>query len=199
MTENWKAALAAGALAASSLVSPSDVDAADTKKEPTISIKNSTGSPESYISQFENNKGNKSGGWNDSLKKWFPHKSYEGGSDTIAYGHKILPGENFKNGLSDSEALSLLRKDISKKEAVAKKNIPKYDSLPQDVKNAVLNALYRGDMGPKTISHINNDKWYDAAKEYLNHAEYRKEKTRGSSIAKRMESNALQFLKMHKK
>jgi len=44
--------------------------------------------------------------------KWLPHKSYEGGSPTIAYGHKLKRGEDFSNGISEREALNLLHQDI---------------------------------------------------------------------------------------
>ena len=39
-------------------------------------------------------------GWNETEKKWYPHKSVEGGSPTIAYGHKLKRGESFSKGLS---------------------------------------------------------------------------------------------------
>jgi hypothetical protein len=45
---------------------------------------------------------------------WFPHKSFEGGSDTIAYGHKIQSGEDFSAGITDAQAEELLKKDIEK-------------------------------------------------------------------------------------
>ena len=44
--------------------------------------------------------------------KWYPHKSVEGGTDTIAYGHKLHSGENFSHGITDAQALDLLKKDI---------------------------------------------------------------------------------------
>ena len=34
----------------------------------------------------ENKHNDTLGGWNQSQQKWYPHKSIEGGSDTIAYG-----------------------------------------------------------------------------------------------------------------
>ena len=61
------------------------------------------------LKHYENSMNNPKGGYNKKYGKWYPHHSIEGGSDTIAYGHKILPNENFKNGLTDSEAIQLLK------------------------------------------------------------------------------------------
>lgn len=140
------------------------------------------------IKQFENSTKNPKGGYNKVKKLWFPHKSIEGGSDTIGYGHKIQKNEDFSKGISDSDAIKLLEKDINKKIDVAKKYIKTFDSLPLTVRIATINALYRGDMGPKTMKLLSQNKFGDAAKEYLNHAEYRSTKNRG--VKNRMDWNA---------
>ena len=64
-----------------------------------------------YIKSVEN-AGKK--GFDKKKNLWFPHKSFEGGSDTIGYGHKIQPGENFGKGITDAQAESLLIKDLQK-------------------------------------------------------------------------------------
>jgi hypothetical protein len=143
------------------------------------------------VKRFENSVDNPRGGYNKAKKLWFPHKSLEGGSDTIAYGHKIQKGENFSKGLSDADALKLLEKDVGKKLNVAKSQIKNFDTLPLTVRIAVLNALYRGDMGPKTMSLLNQNKFADAAREYLNHREYKTTGNKG--VKKRMEWNATVF------
>jgi hypothetical protein len=143
------------------------------------------------IKQFENNINSPTGGYNKNLKKWFPHKSLEGGSDTIAYGHKIQKGEDFSKGITDAEAIKLLEKDIESKIKYAQRNIKNFDALPLTIKLATINALFRGDMGPKTMSLISQNKFGDAAKEYLNHQEYRTTKNRG--VKKRMDWNASVF------
>ena len=143
------------------------------------------------IKRFENSVDNPRGGYNKAKKLWFPHKSLEGGSDTIAYGHKIQPGENFSKGLSDSDALKLLEKDIDKKLKIAKSQMKKFDTFPLAVKIAVINALYRGDMGPKTMILLNQNKFADAAREYLDHREYKTTGNKG--VKKRMEWNAAVF------
>lgn len=51
-------------------------------------------------------------GFDKEKKLWFPHHSIEGGTDTIAYGHKLTADDakngKFKNGISDNEANELL-------------------------------------------------------------------------------------------
>lgn len=143
------------------------------------------------IKQFENNINNPSGGYNKAKKLWFPHKSLEGGSATIGYGHKIQPNENFSKGITDDEAVKLLEKDINKKIDLAKSRVKTFDSLPLTVRIATVNALYRGDLGPKTMKLLSQNKFAEAGKEYLNHGEYRSTKNRG--VKKRMDWNAAVF------
>lgn len=46
--------------------------------------------------------------------KWYPHASVEGGAPTIAYGHKLKPGEisRLSQGITDKEAKELLINDL---------------------------------------------------------------------------------------
>ena len=44
------------------------------------------------IIEVENSKSNPKSGWNAQEQRWYPHKSYEGGADTIAYGIKLSNG-----------------------------------------------------------------------------------------------------------
>jgi hypothetical protein len=62
-----------------------------------------------------------------------------------------------------------------------------FDGMPLTIKLAIINALFRGDMGPKTMRLLSQNKFADAAKEYLNHAEYRSTKNVG--VKKRMDWN----------
>ncbi len=192
-TESWKGALAGGLLGLSTLTGVG-APAVDTNPHRTIQAAHDTTNNVSItdiLIKYENNINNPKGGYNKTLKKWFPHKSVEGGLDTIAYGHKLIKGENFNNGLTDSEAVELLKKDISIKEESAKKLIPKYSKFPQYVKNAIINAMYRGDIGPKTIQLINNNQWDKVSSEYLNNANYKSGSSSGIKI--RMKDNADAF------
>jgi hypothetical protein len=140
------------------------------------------------IKKFENSQENPRGGYNKSKKLWFPHASLEGGSGTIAYGHKIQNGEDFSKGISDDDAMKLLDKDINIKINTAKSHIKGFDQMPLTVRIAVINALYRGDLGPKTMALLASHDFSGAAREYLNHQEYKSTSNRG--VKKRMEWNA---------
>lgn len=148
------------------------------------------------IKAFENNKDNPRGGYNKQLKKWFPHKSLEGGSDTIAYGHKLQSGEDFSKGITDDEALKLLDKDINRTIETAKRFMKNFDSFPLTVKIAIVNAGFRGfgkkgDLGSETMKLLDQNKFAAAAKEYLNHREYKTTSNQG--VKKRMNWNAAVF------
>jgi hypothetical protein len=54
---------------------------------------------------------------------WTPHRSVEGGLKTIAYGHKLQPGEDYSKGLTEKEANKLLQKDYVEHKARAKKHV----------------------------------------------------------------------------
>lgn len=152
------------------------------------------------VMQWENNKAYKPGGWNDKKQRWYPHKSPEGGLPTIAYGHKLTPSDvssdRFKNGISDSDAKELLKNDLFAASLKAARLVPDYKKLPVNVRQGLINAAYRGEIKSKhnTIKLMNAGKWSAAAKEYLNHAEYRN----NPSVRNRMDWNQKQFLSMSK-
>ena len=145
----------------------------------------------SVIKRFENSKDNPRGGFDKNRKKWFPHASVEGGSPTIAYGHKVQRGEDFSKGLTDAEAEDLLVKDIKQKHDALKAKIKSFDTLPITIQIASINAAFRGDLGPKTMALLAQNQFDKAAKEYLNHQEYRS--TKNTGVKKRMEWNAKVF------
>jgi hypothetical protein len=168
-----------------------DIDFSGTAKAEDVASKAAN-----VIIKFENSKDNPKGGYNKQLKRWFPHKSLEGGSDTIAYGHKIQPGENFSKGLTDDEAVKLLNRDINRTIDTAKRFMKNFDSFPLTIKIAIINAGFRGfgkkgDLGPETMKLLSQHKFADAAKEYLNHREYRTTSNQG--VKKRMNWNASVF------
>lgn len=47
----------------------------------------------------------------------FPYKDING-NWTVAYGHLILPGEDFSAGVTEAQGLALLNKDMSKAESI---------------------------------------------------------------------------------
>ena len=194
--EDWRGAVAGGMIGLAAL-SPFTSQATHKHKSnslytPTQQSQSISGkSLVDVLKHYENSFNNPKGGYDKSQSKWFPHHSIEGGSDTIAYGHKILPGENFSRGITDLEATQLLKKDIAAKERLAKSKMPKFDTFPEYVKNAIINAMYRGDLGPKTIKLINANQWDKVSSEYLNNKNY---KSGGyAQIKARMKSNTDAF------
>ena len=174
-------------------VSAKPVQAAPTPTKQVFKTAEPTTSAADVIKKYENSKFNPAGGYDASKGKWYPASSLEGGSDTIAYGHKMLPGEDFSNGLTDTEAISLLNRDISKKEHLAANKIPNFKNFPPYVKTAIINAMFRGDIGLKTIGLINAGQWNKVPSEYLNHTNYTSGNLEG--VKKRMKANADAFEK----
>ena len=135
-------------------------------------------------------------GWNKNKQRWFPHKSFEGGNPTIAYGHKVtdedIRSNRFKNGLTQSEAIELLKNDLFAASQKASGLIDSYQSLPVNVRQALINAAYRGELKStnKTVKLMNSGKWKAAADEYINRADYKS----NSGVRKRMDWNREQFL-----
>ena len=69
--------------------------------------------------------------------------------------------------------------------------------LPLNVILAIMSAVYRGDMGPKTAQLIKDEDWCKVAAEYLDHEGYRNCVANGlSGIKIRMDWNAAQFQSM---
>ncbi len=62
-------------------------------------------------------------GYNKNKKLWFPHKSVEGGLDTLAYGHKLKKGEDFSSGITERDAIKLLLSDLRTAESTSKRDI----------------------------------------------------------------------------
>jgi GH24 family phage-related lysozyme (muramidase) len=72
----------------------------------------------------------------------------------------------------------------------AAKRIVEFDSLPEKVRAELIQAEYRGDLGqsPTAVRLFNEKRYEEAAKEFLNHKEYKTTKMAG--IKRRMEAVA---------
>ena len=134
------------------------------------------------------------------------HKGYL----TVGVGHLVLRGDKAlssvvgkdysdvvrgKLALTDRQMEQLFNIDVKSKINSAQRNIPEFNSYPQYIRNAIVDGFFRGDLsGSKgTLSLINQGKFKEAAKEYLNHAGYKKSKADGTGVAGRMERNAAAF------
>ena len=90
----------------------------------------------------------------------------------------------------------------------AAKITPAYPNLPPNVQEAIFSAVYRGDLSPKhkTAQLIREGKWAEAAKEYLNHGDYKASKKQNQEAGRvvhgvqlRMERNAAAIASMQPK
>ena len=103
---------------------------------------------------------------------------------------------NFDQVLSGQAELSAGQLDqlndyeIDKHLARAKRRLPQFDTYPQEAQFAILDAIYRGDMGKDTTDFINAGNFSEAVEEYLNHRGYQTAVQRGlPGIRRRMEEN----------
>jgi len=96
------------------------------------------------LKELENSIGS---GKNEENGKWYPHESVEGGNKTIAYGHKITNEERdagtFDDGLSEEEAIELLKKDIDEANRKIRVEIDDFDSFPYYLRQELVNSTYR--------------------------------------------------------
>lgn len=122
------------------------------------------------------------------------------GTLTIGYGATKVVYPKLKPGakITPAQAEQLLTKGIADHEAKARRLIPKYDTFPDEVKKAIVNAIYRGDLGPKTIGLINAGKWDKVPTQYLDHPNYTNP-GKLTGVVKRMKSNANAFADYAKK
>ena len=120
----------------------------------------------------------------DELKKreGFMHNTYiptKGDKKTIGYGHTgeyATPG----NYITKQEGGAILKKDIQDKHRQLIAEYPKFESYPEDVKVPLMSSKFRGSFGkkasPNTIDFMNQGRYEEAGKEFLNSDEYRKAK-----------------------
>tara|TARA_R110002050_G_scaffold5579_1_gene24608 strand:+ start:3018 stop:3872 length:855 start_codon:yes stop_codon:yes gene_type:complete len=105
---------------------------------------------------------------------WKPHASYEGGNDTVAYGHKITDEERdagtFDDGITDEEAVELLKKDIDEANRKIRVEINDFDSFPYYLRQELVNSTYRNllNKSPDTLTLINKGDFEGAAVEFIN-------------------------------
>ena len=207
LSEGVKDWLAAGALGLGALTG--NVDAA--KLPPTVPIVQ-TAVKGSEFSLLNKNTSDYISHWEGKRDKVYNDSE---GKPTIGIGHYLNGSEQDRNlfkslfgnavdynkvlngqqKLSSDQIEKLFNVDVKIKEKLASSKINNFNNLPNSVKNAIINALYRGDLGPKTIALMNDGKWDSVAKEYLNHKNAR---TGPEQIKRRMNTNAMAFAQFAK-
>ena len=83
---------------------------------------------------------------------------------TIGYGHLIKPGEDFKNGITEQQAIKLLRSDIAVAERTVQDNITA--QLSQNQYEALVSLAYNIGAGrcknSTVVKYINNPNFHSS-------------------------------------
>ena len=121
-------------------------------------------------------------GWNPKTQLWMPAKAPEkGGGFDIGFGHKIQKGEDFSKGITNEEAIDLMKKDFEKKKKNASKYIDKtygegtFESLPVSKQVLLTDYEYNVKGGIGTFKNfakgvVNDDKDL-MLKEYIRYSD----------------------------
>ena len=83
-----------------------------------------------------------------------------------------------------------LQSNIDERLGQIRQAIPEFDNLPLEARKHLLGSWFRGSLSgsPKTISLLNDGKFEEASKEFLNNDEYRT--TNLGGVRKRMDATA---------
>lgn len=116
------------------------------------------------------------------------------GFPTIGYGHLILKGEDFSNGLTEAEADELLSKDLKRTIADAKSVYDKYNmDAPYEVQKVLVQMVFQ--LGVTKTNTFTNTLKYMANKDYKKSASnmrqslwYKQTPNRVEELAKVLES-----------
>lgn len=131
------------------------------------------------------------------------------GKPTIGIGHLITPESrsifNKVLGISNQEYNDIINKkrkltvdqmyklfyeyDLKEHINRAKSRLPEFDTYPKYIQVALVNAVYRGDLGKNTASLINSGNWAAAANEYIRHPQYNSPKKGLKGVTPRMNKN----------
>lgn len=202
--EGFLSKLASVGLAGMLATGASNSSAADTKtnKPPivsTSSVIDLNGDIHNIIKSYENNKNYPPGGFDKESQKWMIYMDQ--GWPTIAYGHHLskedIEAKVYEGGITDEQADAILKADVEKRKKTIHSFIPKFNRYPKYIQNALILAIYRGDILPKhkTVKLINLGKFKSASVEFLNNDDY----TSGNTgIKKRMLAISNAFLKYSK-
>tara|TARA_R110000823_G_scaffold314801_3_gene444685 strand:+ start:662 stop:1261 length:600 start_codon:yes stop_codon:yes gene_type:complete len=182
LVEDFKSAAAAGMIGLGALVGPSGAQAA---------------APAASISKVDNSFIGKAFEYikdNEGLELK-PYRDASGYS--IGVGHFIMPGEDFSDGIDETQAKELFSKDVLAKIDVAERLFPKYNTYPDYVKIALLDGVFRGDHKSKykTTKLINNGDFKAAARESIRNNDYTTSKANNTGVWKRMLANSSAMLK----
>jgi hypothetical protein len=103
-----------------------------------------------------------------------------------------------RQALTTDQLDTLFQFDYDRKERAVQNSVgAAWDTLPQWVRSAAVNGMFRGDLGPDTRAHMRNNNWGPdesgmnaVAREYANHGNW----DDGGGVAARMRRNQRRFL-----
>lgn len=129
------------------------------------------------------------------LKTYLPTK---GDKLTIGYGHT---GDDVKQGMTwtKEQADKALKSDVEVRVKEITTALPEFNSFSDELRTALFGEWYRGSLvqSKKTRRLINDKKYADAAKEFLNNDEYKNAVKNGrAGIRPRMEKVAEELTKL---
>jgi GH24 family phage-related lysozyme (muramidase) len=130
------------------------------------------------------------------LEKYKPVKTEE--HFTIGYGH-YGPDVDGMGKITKQQAEDLLDKDVTQRVSEINNLMPDFNSFPDSARDAIFSEYYRGSIAqsPKTVKLINEGKYAEAAREFLNNEEYKNANDLGKpGIRPRMERVANELKKM---
>lgn len=120
---------------------------------------------------------------------------------TIGHGRY---SKDIKKGqtITEEDASKFLREDITSRLENVRGSIKDFDSFPESTKESLFSSWFRGSLSgsPKTIGLINDGKFNEASKEFLNNDEYRGRKSgerkRLRGVINRMENTSKELASM---
>lgn len=124
---------------------------------------------------------------------------------SIGYGHLLVDGPTGNisvDRIDKKDAEALLEKDVQVRLKEVNRLLPDFKNFPEDAQQAIFSEYYRGSIGqsPVTRKLINEGKYAEAAKEFLNNKEYiDADKNKMGGIKKRMEAVSNSLMKMSEK
>lgn len=124
---------------------------------------------------------------------------------SIGYGHLLVDGPTGNisvDRIDKKDAEALLEKDVQVRLKEVNRLLPDFKNFPEDAQQAIFSEYYRGSIGqsPVTRKLINQGKYAEAAKEFLNNKEYiDADKNKMGGIKKRMEAVSNSLMKMSEK
>lgn len=101
-----------------------------------------------------------------SCEGFVAHVYDDNGAPAIAYGHRLLPGESFPNGITEDGGDTLLRKDLATRfEPMLNKRIP--PECTQNNYDALASWVYNVQNQPVALEQLLGHGWGQVATQLL--------------------------------